>query len=113
MGTHDEETWAYFQGTDVQCVLVSRAKEEGVLAREFVGTCYTHHQVHKATKKQLKQIHKAGMAILIGFFLQKTVICDSELEDGSDRRRVVGKLGGSTKTIIKFQLQAIITNTLF
>ncbi len=52
MGTHDEETWAYFHGTGVQCVLVSRAKEEGVLASEFVGTCYTHHQVchHKSYK---------------------------------------------------------------
>lgn len=50
MGTHDEETWAYFNGTSVQCVLVSRAKEEGVLASEFVGTCYTHHQVYDHKK---------------------------------------------------------------
>lgn len=45
MGTHDEETLAFFHGTSVQCALVSREKEEGVLASEFVGTCYTHHQV--------------------------------------------------------------------
>ena len=46
-------------------MLVGRAKVEGVLASEFVGTCYTHHQ--------------------------KTVICDAALEDGSDLRRVIGE----------------------
>jgi hypothetical protein len=56
---------AFFNGTAVECVLVQRAKLEGVLASEFVGTCYTHHQ--------------------------KTVICDGPVDDGSDRRRVVGK----------------------
>ena len=47
---------AYFNGTQVECVLVGRAKQEGVLASEFVGTCYTHHQVtgtDKATKAVL------------------------------------------------------------
>ena len=56
---------AYFNNTPVQCMLVGRAKVEGVLASEFVGTCYTHHQ--------------------------KTVICDAALEDGSDLRRVIGE----------------------
>ena len=44
MGTHDEETRLYFQGSAVECVLVSRMKREGMLASNFVGTCYTHHQ---------------------------------------------------------------------
>jgi hypothetical protein len=56
---------AFFNGTAVECVLVGRAKVEGVLASEFVGTCYTHHQ--------------------------KTVICDAPLDDGSDRRRIIGR----------------------
>lgn len=44
MGTHDEETRMYFEGTAVECMLVPRAKTEGILASQFVGTCYTHHQ---------------------------------------------------------------------
>ena len=67
MGTHDEETRLYFQGSAVECVLVSRMKREGMLASNFVGTCYTHHQ--------------------------KTVICDAEGSD-PDRRRVVAFIGG-------------------
>lgn len=67
MGTHDEETRTYFAGTGVEAVMVSRMKKEGVLASNFVGTCYTHHQ--------------------------KTVICDAEIE-GSDLRRIVAFIGG-------------------
>lgn len=68
MGTHDEETRLYFDGTGVECATVSRMKREGMLASEFVGTCYTHHQ--------------------------KTVICDAPLEEGSDMKRVVAFIGG-------------------
>ena len=69
MGTHDEETRAFFEGTSVECVLVSRAKTEGVLADSFVGTCYTHHQ--------------------------KTVICDAPMEgDESGLRRMIAFIGG-------------------
>lgn len=68
MGTHDEDTRNYFAGTAVECALMSRMKREGVLASEFVGTCYTHHQ--------------------------KTVICDAPLTEGSDRFRVVAFIGG-------------------
>ncbi len=66
MGTHDEETRLFFEGTRVQCVLVSRVNRRGFLANEFVGTCYTHHQ--------------------------KTVILDAEGSDGS--REVVAFIGG-------------------
>ena len=59
--------YRYFEGTGVDCVLVPRGKgSEGVLANEFVSSCYTHHQ--------------------------KTVICDAEDGDGS--RRVVAFIGG-------------------
>jgi phospholipase D1/2 len=68
MGTHDEETRAYFDGTSVECVLVSRAKTDGILADSFVGTCYTHHQ--------------------------KTVICDAAYEEDDSLRRVVAFIGG-------------------
>ena len=44
MGTHDEDTRNYFDGTGVECALVSRCKSSGLLASGFVGTCYTHHQ---------------------------------------------------------------------
>jgi len=67
MGTHDEDTRRYFEGTSVECVLVPRSKSDGVLANEFVGTCYTHHQ--------------------------KTVICDAEDPD-TGLRRIVAFIGG-------------------
>merc|ERR1711963_347804 len=44
MGTYDEATNYYFQGTDVHCALVGRQKSDGVLADQFVNSCYTHHQ---------------------------------------------------------------------
>ena len=69
MGTHDEETRKYFEdGTNVHCVAVGRVKREGVLASEFVGSCYTHHQ--------------------------KTVICDAPMEDDSGMKRLVAFVGG-------------------
>jgi len=68
MGTHDEETRLFFEGSAVECVLVSRSKTAGILASEFVGTCYTHHQ--------------------------KTVIADAPCEDDPERRRIVAFIGG-------------------
>ncbi len=71
MGTHDEETRQYFEGTAVNCRTIGRSKQEGLLASEFVGTCYTHHQ--------------------------KTVIADAPLEEGGGSdgpRRVVAFIGG-------------------
>ena len=64
MGTHDEDTRHYFEGTAVECRAVSRSKKEGILASEFVGTCYTHHQ--------------------------KTVIADAPVDEG-DPGRLGGK----------------------
>ena len=67
MGTHDEDTRRFFEGTDVECILVPRQKTDGILANSFVGTCYTHHQ--------------------------KTVICDAE-DPESGLRRVIAYIGG-------------------
>ena len=69
MGTHDEETFNYFAGTDVVCTNVPRAKKSWMgLGGQFVGTMYTHHQ--------------------------KNVICDAGCDDDPDRRRVVAFIGG-------------------
>jgi len=74
MGTHDEDTRRYFEGTDVECVLAPRAKYDkantatgNLLTGEFVSSIYTHHQ--------------------------KTVICDAPDEE-SGGRRVVAFVGG-------------------
>ena len=67
MGTHDEETWQFFEGTGVECAVVPRSKTDGVLADNFVGTFYTHHQ--------------------------KTVICDAPYES-DDLFQVVAFIGG-------------------
>ena len=69
MGTHDEDTYKYFKGTDVICTNVPRWKRSWLgLGSQFVSTLYTHHQ--------------------------KTVICDADLGDDSGRRRLVGFVGG-------------------
>ena len=68
MGTHDEETFQFFQGSSVECVVVPRSKTDGVLADNFVGTFYTHHQ--------------------------KTVICDAPLEEDEGLCRIVAFIGG-------------------
>ena len=57
------------QDSDVICANVPRHKVSWLgLGGQFVSTLYTHHQ--------------------------KTVICDSDLGDGSGRRRLVGWVGG-------------------
>jgi phospholipase D1/2 len=44
MRTHDVETQEFFSGTNVECVLVQRAKYDSLLSYEFVSTNYAHHQ---------------------------------------------------------------------
>ena len=72
MGTHDEKTRIFFEGTNVHCVSVGRTKRKGktqdALAGAFQNTCYTHHQ--------------------------KTVICDAPMEGESGMRRVIAFVGG-------------------
>ena len=68
MGTHDEDTRRFFEGTAVDCKLVSRGRTDGVIADVFVGTVYTHHQ--------------------------KTVICDAEFEEDDSLRKIVAFIGG-------------------
>ena len=42
MGTHDEDTRRFFEGTDVNCVLVSRGRSDGVIADVFAGMYCAH-----------------------------------------------------------------------
>ncbi|XP_018012012.1 phospholipase D alpha 1 isoform X2 [Hyalella azteca] len=70
MGTHDEDTRIYFDGTEVEVVLAPRTKNKGkVMETNFVSTCYTHHQ--------------------------KSVILDVPIEgDDECKRRLVAYVGG-------------------
>ena len=72
MGTHDEDTRTYFDGTNIKVAVVPRLRNlEGVgsfLQNQFSETCYTHHQ--------------------------KTIILDADPRDGEDLRRVVAYVGG-------------------
>ncbi|PIA42459.1 hypothetical protein AQUCO_02000122v1 [Aquilegia coerulea] len=71
MGTHDEETANYFQGTDVHCVLCPRNPDNGgsFIKNIEIATMFTHHQ--------------------------KIVVVDSEVSYGSsERRRIVSYVGG-------------------
>lgn len=71
MGTHDEETRLFFEGTDVEVAVVPRIRLlEGLtsfLRNQFAQTCYTHHQ--------------------------KTIICDDPLTD-EEKPRILAYLGG-------------------
>ncbi|CAL4138873.1 unnamed protein product [Meganyctiphanes norvegica] len=68
MGTHDEETRQFFDGSDVEVFLAPRRKNKAkMMETNFVSTCYTHHQ--------------------------KCVIIDAEAE-GEDRRRLIAFMGG-------------------
>ena len=67
MGTNDEVTKEFFEGSNVECILVPRQKEGGGLESTFVGACYSHHQ--------------------------KTVICDADAEN-TDLRRIIAFIGG-------------------
>jgi phospholipase D1/2 len=46
LGTHDNETAIYFQGSGVEVVLVPRQKRgaAGVLDSNWTSTCFSHHQ---------------------------------------------------------------------
>uniref|UniRef100_A0A6A7G2J4 phospholipase D n=3 Tax=Hirondellea gigas TaxID=1518452 RepID=A0A6A7G2J4_9CRUS len=69
MGTHDEETRIYFDGTQVEVVLAPRSKSKGKLFESnFVSTCYTHHQ--------------------------KSIILDVAANDENGKRRLVAYVGG-------------------
>jgi len=68
MGTHDEETVAYFEGTNVKVLNAPRKYCDGLRVMElFVSGNFTHHQ--------------------------KCVITDKEIED-DERRRIVAFVGG-------------------
>jgi len=72
MGTHDEETFNFFEGTNVECFCHPRFQGndhmgiKGLLASNFTKTCYSHHQ--------------------------KTVILDAPAAD--DKFQVVAFVGG-------------------
>ena len=70
LGTHDELTEAYFADSRVTVANVSRLRmggDVGMVEKGLTETVFTHHQ--------------------------KTVIADAEIE-GSDKRRIVGYVGG-------------------
>ncbi|TXG62162.1 hypothetical protein EZV62_013525 [Acer yangbiense] len=70
MATHDQNTEAYFRGTKVHCVLCPRVadKNRSIIQGYQIGTLFTHHQ--------------------------KTVVVDSELVPGAQKRRIVSFVGG-------------------
>ena len=71
MGTHDQETKAYFAGSGVECCLVPREVAVGDLSdvvNTSVARSYTHHQ--------------------------KSIIADSKALDTDSRRTIVAFVGG-------------------
>jgi phospholipase D1/2 len=56
----------FFSGTAVDCLLMTRGKEDGFVQDQFAGFCYSHHQ--------------------------KTVICDAPCEEVG--KRIVAFIGG-------------------
>uniref|UniRef100_A0A2P2IDE3 phospholipase D n=1 Tax=Hirondellea gigas TaxID=1518452 RepID=A0A2P2IDE3_9CRUS len=69
MGTHDEETKAYFRDSEVDVVLSARSKKNAKLFEcLFVSTFYSHHQ--------------------------KSVVLDVEADGRDEKRRLVAYIGG-------------------
>nr|AAL48261.2 phospholipase D1 [Papaver somniferum]AAL48263.2 phospholipase D1 [Papaver somniferum] len=71
MATHDEDTFNYFQGTQVNCVLCPRNPDDGgsFIQDLQISTMFTHHQ--------------------------KIVVTDSAMpSEGSQQRRIVSFVGG-------------------
>ncbi|KAH7316216.1 hypothetical protein KP509_21G083200 [Ceratopteris richardii] len=72
MATHDEDTGAFFRGSDVNCILCPRNPDNGLsFVQEFqIGMMFTHHQ--------------------------KIVVVDAPLPGSSndDERRIVSFIGG-------------------
>ncbi|KAI3929378.1 hypothetical protein MKW92_027898 [Papaver armeniacum] len=71
MDVHDEDTFNYFDGTQVNCVLCPRDPDIGssIIQDIEIQTMFTHHQ--------------------------KTVVADSEVPSGgSEKRRIVSFIGG-------------------
>ncbi|MCL4130097.1 UNVERIFIED_CONTAM: hypothetical protein GTU68_054362 [Idotea baltica] len=72
MGTHDEETRVFFEGTDVEVAVVPRIRQlSGItsfLRDQFSQTCYTHHQ--------------------------KSITMDIPICDGEEKPRIISFLGG-------------------
>ncbi|KAI4379289.1 hypothetical protein MLD38_005607 [Melastoma candidum] len=71
MGTHDEETFHFFEKSEVHCVLCPRNPDDGqsIVQDLEISTMFTHHQ--------------------------KIVVVDSEMpEQGSQMRRIVSFVGG-------------------
>jgi len=69
MGTHDEQTFKYFQGTDVTVFKCPRKKHKTGMGDAFMAaTTYTHHQ--------------------------KGILLDAAVDGDASKRRVVGFMGG-------------------
>lgn len=71
MVTHDEDTFNYFNGTEVHCVLCGRNPDDGatIVQNIAIGTMFTHHQ--------------------------KSVVVDSAMPNGDETmRRIVSFVGG-------------------
>ncbi|KAL2645251.1 hypothetical protein R1flu_012838 [Riccia fluitans] len=72
MNTHDEETFVYFQNTNVKCVLAPRNPDSGlsIVQAGQIGMMFTHHQ--------------------------KTIMVDAPLPggDASGPRRIISMVGG-------------------
>jgi phospholipase D1/2 len=70
MGTHDEVTRAFFQGSDVHCAVIQRSGGKGNRAREgtVASAFFSHHQ--------------------------KSILCDAPPVEGHRHRRLVAFVGG-------------------
>eukprot|EP00878_Enallax_costatus_P010831 GHUV01011310.1.p1 GENE.GHUV01011310.1~~GHUV01011310.1.p1 ORF type:complete len:894 (+),score=260.77 GHUV01011310.1:345-3026(+) len=84
MATHDQDTYAYFKGTEVTCVLCPRqgGEEDSILQKFSRGNMFTHHQ--------------------------KTVILDAPFPAGADIPVVDGK--SPTKRVVAYVGGLDLTN---
>uniref|UniRef100_A0ACD5U7W1 Uncharacterized protein n=1 Tax=Avena sativa TaxID=4498 RepID=A0ACD5U7W1_AVESA len=82
MGTHDEDTMNYFEGTDVHCVLCPRDPDDsGSIVQDLqISTMFTHHQKIVVVDHDMPQAQSASRRRRLMSFVGGLDICDGRYD---------------------------------
>ncbi|KAK1693025.1 hypothetical protein QYE76_009722 [Lolium multiflorum] len=82
MGTHDEDTFNFFQGTDVHCVLCPRDPDDsGSIVQDLqISTMFTHHQKIVVVDHDMPQPQHASRRRRIMSFVGGLDLCDGRYD---------------------------------
>uniref|UniRef100_A0ACD5W198 Uncharacterized protein n=1 Tax=Avena sativa TaxID=4498 RepID=A0ACD5W198_AVESA len=82
MGTHDEDTMNYFEGTDVHCVLCPRDPDDsGSIVQDLqISTMFTHHQKIVVVDHDMPQPQSASRRRRLMSFVGGLDLCDGRYD---------------------------------